>query len=266
MWIEDVFHTKSPVIGLIHLKAFPGTCNCKGETSAEEIIDCAKTDYRNLTEGGIDGVLFCTEYDKPYTKCADPYVISLLTHIIDEVVDKDCTVPFGVDIQWDPKASLAIAKATGASFIRGIIVGTYCGDLGFYSVDIAELMTFRNRIHAQDVKLISNLCPEFSSSLDTRPIELRALTAFKSTLIDGICISGILAGSGVDREHLKMIKETIGDNAVFANTGVNPDTVHDICELSDGCFVATSIKRDGNSENEIDVQRVKQLMNNKMKG
>ncbi len=259
-WLKETFNTEKPIIGLIHLKAFPGSPNYKKEETIENIIEYAKEDYRNLVEGGIDAVVFCDEYDKPYFKQAKPHSIAFMTSIIKEVLKDEKKIPYGVDLQWDPKASLAIAKATGASFIRGIICGTYCGDYGFYSVDVEDLLHYKHMIKADDVRLLTNLCPEFSYSLDKRSLELRSKTAYKSSLIDGICISGDMAGTGVPLDCLRSVKETVGDNAVFANTGVNFDTVHDIMKTVDGCFVATCIKKDGCSENGIDVERTRKLV------
>ena len=43
---------------------------------------------------------------------------------------RDIRVPFGVNILWDPIASLAVARATGASFVREVMTGVYESDLG----------------------------------------------------------------------------------------------------------------------------------------
>lgn len=259
-WINETFKTSRPIIGLVHLKAFPGSANYKKENSIEELTKQAIKDYHNLVEGGISAVCFCDEFDKPYYKQAKPHSIAIMTAIIKEVLAHEKRIPFGVDLQWDPKAALAVAKAVDADFIRGIVVGTYCGDYGFYSVDVEDLLTYKHLIKADNIKIITNLCPEFSYSLDKRPATLRAQTAFKSSLVDAICVSGTMAGTGVPIDCLREVKEAVGDCAVFANTGTNFDTVKEILDTVDGCFVATCIKKDGKSENEIDIERVKKIV------
>ena len=259
-WIKKTFNTNKVIIGLIHLRAFPGTANYKKECSVEEIINQAKKDYKSLVDGGIDAVVFCDEYDKPYFKQAMPHNIAIMTRVVTSVIAGEKKIPFGIDMQWDPKASIAIAKATGASFIRGIVVGTYCGDYGMYSVDVEDLMNYKHRIGADDIKIFTNLCPEFSYSLDNRPLKLRAQTAFKSSLVDGVLISGTMAGNGVAVESLTEVKKAVKGNCIMANTGVNFDTIKDILKVVDGCYGATCIKEDGISENSIDVNRVKKLV------
>ncbi|NLE06765.1 MAG: SgcQ protein, partial [Crenarchaeota archaeon] len=173
--VNALVNIVKPVIGLVHLPPLPGTYLNDGSLSLESILQTALEDARNLAEGKIDAMLICNENDKPYTKKAEPHIIAQMTWIAEKIVD-EVDLPFGIDVQWDPFASLAIAKATDAAFIRGLVVGTYCGDLGQYSIDPCQFAEYRKKIGAQNVKVFTNLMPEFSYSLDQRPIALRALT------------------------------------------------------------------------------------------
>lgn len=256
---DDHFIINKPVIGVVQLDALPGTELYNSNQGIYKIVEKAKADYETLLAGGIDAVIFCNEYDKPYLKHVGPHTVSVLTMIINKVIQKKL-VPFGVDIQWDPQAALAVALATDASFVRGILVGAYCGDLGLYETDIEALLAYRRKIGAQHVKLFANLVPEFSYSLDNRPLALRAKTVSKSALIDGICVSGIMAGINAELDQLKEVKQAVGDFTVIANTGVNVENIGDILNIVDGCFVATSVKVEGEADKKVDLQKVKNLM------
>ena len=256
---EEYFNINKSVIGVVQLDALPGTELYNSRQGIYKIVEKAKADYEALLDGGIDAVIFCNEYDKPYSKYVGPHIVSVLTMIINEVIQKEL-VPFGVDVQWDPQAALAISLATDASFIRGVLVGTYCGDLGLYKTDIEALLAYRRKIGAQHVKLFANLVPEFSFSLDERPLTLRAKTVSKSALIDGICVSGVMAGINAELDQLKEVKQAVGDFTVIANTGVNAENIRDILNIVDGCFVATSVKADSESGKKVDPQKVKNLM------
>ena len=183
MWTEELFGSEKPVIGMVHIQALPGTVLYNEQAGLETAAANARRDYVSLVEGGISGVIFCNEFDKPYSTCVEPHITAAMTHVIEEALRGVKRVPFGVDVQWDPRAALAIARATGASFIRGIVCGTYCGDYGVLMPDTEGILAYRRRIGAQSVRILTNLVPEFSSSLDGRGLCLRARTAVKSSLV-----------------------------------------------------------------------------------
>ena len=74
-------------------------------------------------------------------------------------------MPFGVNILWDPIASLAVARATGASFIREVLTGVYESDLGMIEPRIGEIAAYRSAIGADGVALFDNIAPEFASAI-----------------------------------------------------------------------------------------------------
>jgi len=260
MWIKELFNGRKPVIGMVHLDALPGTARYNEKEGLSGVIRNAKLDYDSLVKGGIDGVIFCNENDKPYCREAGPEIIAAMTAVVSTVTYGCRTVPFGVDIQWDVKASLAIASVTGASFIRGIACGTFCGDLGVFYSDTEAIMKYRRTIGAEEIKVLTNLMPEFSITMDARPINLVAQTVLKSSLVDGICVSGVMAGVAAPYTQLKEIKDVVGDFTVLANTGVNFDTVGTILDIADACVVATCLKVDGKSHERIDQAQVQKFM------
>jgi hypothetical protein len=75
----------------------------------------------------------------------------MMSRVIAELQPKNR--PFGVDFLWDPKAALAIAKATGAAFIREVVTGTYESGMGLWSPDAAELYRYPEQIGAQQVRI-----------------------------------------------------------------------------------------------------------------
>lgn len=259
-WLEDLFPGRKPVIGMVHIRALPGTACHHGEQGLNEVVARARRDYESLVEGGIDSVIFCNEFDKPYSKSVGPHIVASMTAVILRVLEGNRRIPFGVDVQWDPRAALAIAHATGADYIRGIACGTFCGDLGLLTPDPEKIIHYRLQISAERVRILTNLAPEFSATLDNRPLAMRALTVTKSSLVDGLCVSGFLAGGTAPYEELLEVKRAVGGFPVVANTGVKFENVHRILQIADACCVATCLKVDGNSDNPIDPENVKKMM------
>jgi len=52
----------------------------------------------------------------------------MMARVVTEVAPRDR--PFGVDYLWDAPAALAVAAASGASFIREVATGAYESDMG----------------------------------------------------------------------------------------------------------------------------------------
>ena len=177
-----------------------------------------------------------------------------------QAVKPHLKVPFGVNYLWDPLASVAIAAATGASFVREIFTGLFASDMGLWQADCASALRLRRNLGRDDLKLLFNINAEFAHSLDERPIALRAKSAVFSSLADAILVSGPLTGDAVDRSNLKTVREAVKDVPVLANTGVTIDNVRDILAISDGVVIGTHFKVDGNTWNPVDGARVKRFM------
>jgi membrane complex biogenesis BtpA family protein len=180
-----------------------------------------------------------------------------MTRIISET--RPAYIPFGVDFLWDPMAAMAMAHATGASFIRGVLTGVYESDMGLWSPSAGKLARFRSQIGADDVRVLYNVVPEFASPLGTRSEVERAHSAVVSSLADAILVSGKMAGAEADLSVIEAIKEAV-DVPVLVNTGVRPDNVGDYLSVADGAVVGSSLKEDGYTWNPVDPGRVERLM------
>ena len=101
---------------------------------------------------------------------------------------------------------------------------------------------------------------EFAHPLDQRPIEQRARSAVFSSLADAILVSGPMTGEPVDNSALRRVAEAVRDVPVFANTGGNAGNIADIFAVASGVIVGTHFKRDGNTWNAVDGDRVRRFM------
>jgi membrane complex biogenesis BtpA family protein len=225
---------------------------------ADAILEPVARDLAVLQEAGVDGLLFCNEKDYPYQLKVGPEVAAAMAATVGRLRDR-IRVPFGVNLLWDPKATLAVARATGASFIREVLTGVYESDFGMIEPNIGELAAYRVAIGAADVALFDNISPEFSSPIGTRTVADRARgAAFLG--MDAILISGWAAGSPVAMGDLIAAKEAAPETPVIANTGVQADRIAEIFTVADGAIVGTSLKVDGITWNPVDRDRALRLM------
>lgn len=250
---------RKAIIGMVHIPALPGTPLYDAKGGVEKLIDAVLADISALQEGGVDAVMFGNENDRPYSLRAPSASVAAMSAVIASVKPA-IKVPFGVNYLWDPSASIAIAAATGARFVREIFTGAYASDMGMWVPDCEGALRLRRSLDVPALKLFFNINAEFAASLDTRPIELRARSAVFSSLADAILVSGPITGSPVETSELRRVREAVTEVPVFANTGVNVDNVGDILSMSDGCIVGTHFKVDGNTWKSVDAARVKRFM------
>ncbi len=257
--LYDLFGVHKPVIAMAHFPALPGTPRYDPKVSIDQIVELMRRDIDHLFNNGVDSIMFCNEDDRPYTFHADFEAIAVMTRVITELRPKDR--PFGVDFLWDAKAPLAMAKATGAAFIREVVTGVYESDMGIWAPDAAALYRYRRQIDAENVRIFANVTPEFASALGNRTVGQRAKSAVVSSLVDAILISGAMAGAQPDTAWLREAKAAVGDTTpVFLNTGARPDTIAEFLTIADGVIVGSALKVDGYTWNPVDPQRVKAFM------
>jgi uncharacterized protein len=256
---QQLFGEAKPVIAMAHVPALPGTPRYRSGTSVDELVSHVRTDLDHLLDGGVDAVMFCNEDDRPYTLHAGPEVAASMAAVIGQL--KPIDRPFGVDILWDPMAAMALAKATGASFIREVVTGAYESDMGMWAPDAAALLRYRRQIDADDVLVLANITPEFASPLGSRSVAQRARSAMTSTLVDAILIAGPMAGAEPELSAIGEAKQAVGDQVpVLMNTGAREDNIGRFLEVADGVIVGSSLKVGGQTWNPVDPGRVTQFM------
>src|SRR5919107_6025936 len=140
-----VFGLAKTVIAMVHLGALPGAPLYDEERGVEGLIEGARADLQALQAAGVDAVMFGNENDRPYEMKVDTASTATMAYVIGRL-RPEITVPFGVNVLWDPLATVALAAATGAAFVREIFTGTYASDLGVWAPNAGEAMRYRNRL------------------------------------------------------------------------------------------------------------------------
>lgn len=257
--IETIFGRSKPVIGMVHLPASPGFPEAPARLDFEAITAWILRDVRSLQNGGVDGLLFCNESDLPYTTRLNAEVGAFVATCIG-AVRSQITLPFGVNLLWDPIASIETAAATGASFVREVMCGTFASDMGMLTPDPALIAQTRTRLKADHIALFTNIVPEFATALEGRTVAQRAKAA-EYFGFDAILISGPVAGIPFSENDLKDAKLGAPNSPVFANTGVRASTIAQTLTFADGVIAGSSMKVDGKTFNPVDEKRVIELMN-----
>jgi len=253
---QRVFGAGKPVIGMVHLGALPGT---PLHDSTMDLLAAARKDLLALQAAGFDAVMFGNENDRPYEFKVDIASTATMAAIIG-ALKSEITVPFGVNVLWDPMSSVALAAATGAAFVREIFTGTYASDMGSWTPDAGAALRYRNRLGRADLAMLYNVSAEFADSLDRRPLPDRARSAVFSSVPDAVLVSGAITGEAAALSDLEAVKKVLPDTPVLANTGVKHATVAETLRIADGCIVGSALKVDGHTWNAIDPERARDFM------
>ncbi len=253
------FGVAKPVIGMVHLGALPGTPLYDVKSGLGGIVEAARADLLALQAAGFDAVMFGNENDRPYEFDVDRASTATMAFVIGRL-RSEITVPFGVNVLWDPISTVALAAATGAAFVREIFTGTYASDMGPWTPDAGAAMRYRNRLGCGDVAMLYNVSAEFADSLDRRSLADRARSAVFSSIPDAVLVSGQITGEAAAMSDLEAVKKVLPDTPVLANTGVKHETVADILAIADGCVVGSALKIGGDTWNAVDPDRAADFM------
>nr|HML48968.1 BtpA/SgcQ family protein [Clostridia bacterium] len=141
-WIKEIFGTHKPIIAMCHFQALPGDLYYDRDGGMQKVVDAACEELRGLQEGGVDAVMFSNEFSLPYLTKVRPETTAAMGRVIGELM-REIKVPFGVNVLWDPYASIDLAAATGAKFIREIMSGVYASDFGLWNTASGEIARHR---------------------------------------------------------------------------------------------------------------------------
>ncbi|MDQ3781082.1 MAG: BtpA/SgcQ family protein [Chloroflexota bacterium] len=260
-WLTEMTGASKPIIGMAHLPALPGTPLYDAVGGMERVRDWVRRDLAALQEGGIDAVMFCNENDRPYRLDADLASVAGLADVVASLRG-ELSVPFGVDVLWDPKATIAVAAATGAAFAREIYAGAFAGDFGLWIRSAGDAFRYRREVGAEGVRLLFNINAEFAAPVAPRPIAEVARSIVFSSNPDALCVSGPITGQPVDASGLADVTDAVSGSGVpvLVNTGFRVEQAAALLQHADGAVVGSSLKQDGVTWHPVDVDRVRALM------
>lgn len=239
---SDVFPGWKPVIGVIHLPPLPGY---PGSPGLAGIVDKALRDLAALEHGGADGALIENEEDRPHRVEAGRETIAVMTRVARELVTASRTAIVGVEILLnDPRASLAVAMASGARFIRTdyfvdrMTRPEYGGEM---AVDPAGLVAYRRQIGAEHVLILADIQVKHATMIEPRPLAESARVA-EAHAADAVVVSGALTGDAPAVGDVLEARRGVSDCPLVIGSGLDADNVATLLGAADAALVGTSIK------------------------
>ncbi len=257
---KKVLGISKPIIGMIHVKALPGTHNYGGDV--KNIIEQAKKESFIYKNNGIDAIAIENMHDVPYLKRnVGPEIISFMSIIGYEI--KNLTkLPCGIQILAGAnKGALAAAHSAGLDFIRSEgFIFAHVADEGIMESDAGELLRYRKQISAEGVLIFTDIKKKHSSHSITSDVEIvETAKAAEFFLSDGVILTGTSTGKETDFDELKKVKNAV-NIPVLVGSGLTVDNFEKYFSVADAFIIGSHFKFDGSWTNEVDKERVKVFM------
>ena len=263
MRTDSDFEMTTPLIGMVHLPALPGSPGFAGDREA--IRDRARADAQALVDAGFDALLVENYGDIPfYPETVPEYVVAELTAVVTDV-HRAVDSPVGVNVlRNDAQAALSVAAATDSDFIRvNVHTGVRSTDQGIVEGRAHETLRFRERIDS-DVRIFADVAVKHAAALAERDIEALARETVERGLADGLVVSGPETGTPADESRLKRVRSACNaadtDVPVFVGSGVTAENAESLLNLADGAIVGTALKYAGVTENPVDPERARNVV------
>ncbi len=260
MLTREEFHRRfgeAPLFGMVHLRPLPGSPLFGG--SMDAVIDGAILSARALADGGCAAIIFENFGDRPFFKTGVPAAtVAAMTQAIASTVAA-VKVPFGVNVlRNDAESALAIAAATGASFIRvNVHTCAMLTDQGLVEGSAAGTLRLRATL-APEVLIFADLLVKHASPLVDADETRMARDLRTRGLADALIVSGQETGSPADRGRLETVRSAV-EAPVLVGSGVTAENAADYAS-ADGFIAGTSLKREGRVDAPVDPKRVIQMV------
>lgn len=259
MDLYQLFKTRKPIIGVVHLLPLPTSARWGGSLKA--VIDRAEQEATALASGGVDGLIVENFFDAPFTKNqVDPAVVSAMTVVVQRIQNL-VTLPVGLNVlRNDGKSAMAIASCVKAQFIRvNVLTGVMATDQGLIEGEAHELLRYRREL-GSDVKILADVLVKHARPLSSPNLTVAVKDTIERGLADGVILSGWATGSPPNLEDLELASGAAAGTPVFIGSGADWENVGTLMQAADGVIVSSSLKRHGQISQPIDPIRVSQFV------
>ena len=244
-------------ISMIQTPPLPGSFQHSGQC-LNEIMDYVLQEARILSECGFDAVILQNMGDMPVKQQARPEVIAYFSVIAKEIKSNFSNFLLGILINWDGVASLAVAHAVNADFVRveHVYTGVEVTSTGLLTAQCCEITEMKKRLHTT-LSVFADVYEPHAVPLGAKPIEDAAWETIHEAFADGLFLSGKTAQESIDL--IERARTKVPNSTIFLGGGATEENVLQLLKYYDGVCVAKWIKN-GSLKNPIDPERAKRFI------
>lgn len=253
-----MFGKEKLALGMVQLPPLPGTYLYQGQP-LEEILAYALNETKALKEHRFDGFILQNFEDGPVKQRSNMETVAYMTRTAALLKQTFPELVMGILVNWDGVASLAVAEASGADFIRVEHVYTR-GEMttfGYIEGQCIEVCELRKRLGSQ-VKVLADVYESHAVPIAPLPVREAAIETVRYAFADGLFLSARSADEVM--EMAKQVKEDMPEIPLIIGGGTSGKNIKEVLKIFDGACVGAWIK-DGNLKNPINPDRAREYMN-----
>jgi membrane complex biogenesis BtpA family protein len=159
----------------------------------------------------------------------------------------------------DALSALGIATVTGAKFIRvNVHYGVMAAAEGLIEGNAYKTMRHRKNL-GSDVNVLADILVKHAVPLGPVDLGQIAKETAQRGLADGLIVSGSATGLETDNRDISVVRQAVPDGLVLVGSGITEKNIRSVIEHADGAIIGTSLKKEGDINNKVDPQRVRQM-------
>lgn len=264
--LEEVFKTRKPIIGMLHLDYLEG----ERFQGTEYVIKRAVKDIECLQKGEINGILVENWKEESIGDFVSE-VTAKNFEVVVQRISKFIKVPFGINVlNNDYKLAFLAAKSVGASFVElDVFVDKVRSDFQNNPAAIAnpfiidpkpsEIWDYAKSIGAEAIPLFAFVQPKHYIMLEKdKTIE----ESTKQAIVNGASAVLVTKATGFAPtiDLIERVKKVARGTPVGIGSGFSAENANDFIKVVDFAVVGTSIKVDQETDNPVSEEKVKELM------
>lgn len=248
------------VIGMIHVRALPGTPRHAGGLAP--ILDQALAEAETYRACGIHALMVENMHDVPYVKNPGPEITAAMTVLAREVKRAQPQLPLGIQILAGAnREALSAALAAGADFIRaeGFVFG-HVADEGYMDSCAGALLRHRQAIGAGQIAVFTDIKKKHSAHAITADVDIvQTAHAAEFFLADGLILTGAATGEAASVDELRAVYAAT-KLPVLVGSGITAENLKSYLPIADAFVVGSYFKQNGYWENPLDPDRIRRLL------
>ena len=256
--MNTLFGVRRALIGVVHLRALPGTP--ANELDIPAITSIAVEEARHYEDAGFHGVMIENTHDRPYLKTGVGPEITAAMAVIGAEVRRATALPLGIQVLAGANSSaLAVALACGASFVRveGFVFA-HVADEGLIEASAGALLRYRRAIGGDHIRVFADVKKKHSAHAITADVDIvETAKAAEFFVVDGVIVTGVATGQPAAPGEVTSVGRAVSVPTIVGS-GITAENLLDYPD-ADGFIVGSSIKKDGLWSNPIDLDQARAL-------
>jgi membrane complex biogenesis BtpA family protein len=243
------FRHRPALVGMIHVLPTPGS---PGQVGMEASLARAREDAKVLLEADFDGLLLENMHDFPPLREAEmgpevPAYLAVLARELRQLAPPDIQV--GIQVLFAAhRVAVAVAHAAGLDFLRAEAWSYgHLADKGWVEASAATTLRYAKAIGAGALAVWADVRKKHASHAATADLSLEEV------------LTGRTTGVAPHPEDFRRARQATPLPLVLGS-GLTVQNAPQLAPLADALIVGTSLKRDGNWKNPIELKRAAALV------